>query len=172
MHETADDVDRLQRLLDASYARAGAHLLSIHTPDRRVSSSDLVGRLEGMCLLALATVSRDGRPLVGPVDGVFYRGSFYFGSDPESVRFRHIAARPRVSVTHLPGEEFAVTVHGTAVPIDLRTEAGGAFRQTLIEVYTPRYGDAWEAFLDSGPRYARIDADRMFAFAMRDPQLG
>ncbi len=117
-----------------------------------------------MCLLALATVTADGRPVVGPVDGVFFRGAFHFGSAPDSVRFRHIDARPRVSATHLPGEELAVTVHGTAkrVPVE------GGFREALLEIYVPRYGAEWEAeFLDSGPVYARIDAERMFAFAMR-----
>ena len=43
-----------------------------------------------MSLLALATVTSDGHPLVGPVDGIFYRGAFYFGSSPESLRSRHI----------------------------------------------------------------------------------
>jgi hypothetical protein len=27
----------------------------------------------------------------------------------------------------------------------------------------PRYGERWVEFLDSGPVYARIDAERMFA---------
>ena len=72
-----------------------------------------------MRLLALATVTADGRPIVGPVDGIFYRGAFHFGSAPDSVRFRHIRARPQVSATHLPGEELAVTVHGRAVPVDI-----------------------------------------------------
>jgi hypothetical protein len=31
----------------------------------------------------------------------------------------------------------------------------------------PRYGPEWEEFLDSGPVFARIDADRMFTFAMK-----
>jgi hypothetical protein len=30
-----------------------------------------------------------------------------------------------------------------------------------------RYGPEWEEFIDSGPVYARIDADRMFTFSMR-----
>ena len=119
-----------------------------------------------MSLLALATVTLDGRPLVGPVDGVFYRGSFYFGSSPDSVRFRHIRHRPHVSATHLPGEELAVTVHGMAVPVDVRSADVAGFRQTLLDVYVPRYGAEWETFLDSGPTYARIDADRMFTFHM------
>jgi uncharacterized pyridoxamine 5'-phosphate oxidase family protein len=162
MHETADDLRALQELLDRSYAAAGRHLLRIHTPERRLSATAVAERLTGMCLLALATVTADGRPVVGPVDGIFYRGAFHFGSAPDSVRFRHIRARPQVSATHLPGEEMAVTVHGraTEIPID------GGFRQTLLEIYVPRYGAGWESdFLDSGPVYARIDADRMFTFA-------
>ena len=162
MHETADDLRALQELLDRSYAAAGRHLLRIHTPERRLSATEVAERLTGMCLLALATVTADGRPVVGPVDGIFYRGAFHFGSAPDSVRFRHIRARPHVSATHLPGEEMAVTVHGraTEIPID------GGFRETLLEIYVPRYGAGWESdFLDSGPMYARIDADRMFTFA-------
>jgi len=162
MHEAEDDLRALQELLDRSYAAAGRHLLRIHTPERRLSATEVAERLTGMCLLALATVTADGRPMVGPVDGIFYRGAFHFGSAPDSVRFRHIRARPHVSATHLPGEEMAVTVHGpaTEIPID------GGFRETLLEIYVPRYGAGWESdFLDSGPMYARIDADRMFTFA-------
>jgi nitroimidazol reductase NimA-like FMN-containing flavoprotein (pyridoxamine 5'-phosphate oxidase superfamily) len=119
-----------------------------------------------MCLLTLATVSRDCRPFVGPVDGVFFRGAFHFGSSPDSLRFRHIATRPQVSATHLPREEFAVTVHGRATPIDVKAPEHAAFRATLLEVYVPRYGAEWEAFLDSGPVYARIDAEKLFVLAM------
>jgi hypothetical protein len=118
-----------------------------------------------MCLLALATSTAAGHPLVGPVDGIFYRGAFHFGSSPESVRLRHIRACPHVSATHVPGEELAVTVHGRAAPLDLQDPANAGLRRVLLGVYVPRYGPEWEAFLDSGPVYARIDADRMFAFA-------
>jgi uncharacterized pyridoxamine 5'-phosphate oxidase family protein len=167
MHETTEDIATVQELLDRSYAQAGAHLLSIHTPERRLSAEEVADRLTGMCLLALATVTADGRPIVGPVDGIFYRGAFHFGSSPDSVRFRHIRARPDVSATYLPGEELAVTVHGRAVPVDHRTDEG--FRATLLEIYVPRYGAEFEEFIDSGPVYARIDADRMFTFAMSPP---
>lgn len=166
MHESPADVAALQALLDRSYATAGAHLLSIHTPERRLGAPQVCERLTGMCLLSLATVTADGRPIVGPVDGIFHRGAFHFGSAPDSVRFRHIRSRPHVSATHLPGEELAVTVHGRASPADIHGEDGADFRRTLLEVYVPRYGPDWERFLDSGPIYARIDAERMFAFAI------
>jgi len=163
VHETRDDVARLQDLLDRSHAAGGSHLRSIITPERRVNAAELVERLQGMRLLVVATVTADGRPLTGPVDGIFYRGAFHFGSAPHSTRLRHLRARPQVSATHLPGEELCVTVHGTAVPIDV--QAGG-FRQTLLDIYVPRFGPDWEQFLDSGSRYIRIQADKMFTFHM------
>src|SRR5919199_911618 len=164
MYETPADIAALQELLDRSYAAASPHLLRIHTPERRLTAEQVCERLTGMSLLALATVTRDGRPIVGPVDGIFFRGAFHFGSSPDSLRFRHIRERPHVSATHLPGEELAVTVHGRAVPLDIRSEP---FRQALLEVYVPRYGPEWEQdFLDRGPMYARIEADRMFTFHM------
>jgi pyridoxamine 5'-phosphate oxidase len=169
VHESPSDIDALQELLDRSYASAGSHLLSIHTPERRLGAQQLCARLSGMCLLALATVTADARPVVGPVDGIFYRGAFHFGSSPDSLRFAHIRRRPQVSATHLPDEELAVTVHGRAVPIDVRDPENDGFRRTLLEVYVPRYGPEWEEFLDSGPVYARIEAARMFGFAMQAP---
>jgi uncharacterized pyridoxamine 5'-phosphate oxidase family protein len=166
VHETAADLTALQELLDRSYAAAGPHLRRIITPERRLSAEQVAERLTGMRLLALATVSADARPIVGPVDGIFYRGAFHFGSSPDSLRFRHIRARPQVSATHLPGEELAVTVHGRAVFVDTSADEGGDLRQALLDVYVPRYGAQWERFLDSGPLYARIAAERMFTFHM------
>ena len=168
MHETPDDLALLQGLIDASYATAGPHLLSIHEPERRLSAEQVSERLTGMCLLTLATVTRDCRPIAGPVDGIFFRGAFHFGSADNSLRFRHIRARPQVSATYLPGEELAVTVHGRAVPIDIAAPEHAALRQALLDVYIPIYGEGWEEeFLEAvSPAYARIDAERMFTFHM------
>ncbi len=168
MHETQEDLVALQSLLDRSAAAGGRHLNRIITPDRRMNAVRLAQRLVGMRLLVLATVTADGRPLAGPVDGIFYRGAFYFGSAPDSVRFQHIRRRPQVSATHLPGEELAVSVHGTAVGVDVRAPDQAGFRQTLLDIYVPRYGPEWENFLDSGVVYARIDAARIFTFHMED----
>lgn len=170
VHETAADLAALQELLDRSAALAGPHMSRIITPERRLDAAQVADRLTGMRLLALATVTADGRPLVGPVDGIFWRGAFHFGSAPDSVRFRHIAARPQVSATHLPGEELAITVHGRAVPVDIGSEQGAELRRTVLDIYVPRYGRRWEReVLDAGSVYARIEADRMFTYH-REPE--
>src|SRR4051812_25162809 len=129
MHETAGDLAALQDLLDRSDAAAGEHLHRIITPERRLSAADLAARLTGMSLLTAATVTADGRPLAGAVDGVFFRGAFHFGSAPDSVRMRHLRVRPQVSATHLPGEHLGVTVHGRAVFLDVQDPKDLEFRQ-------------------------------------------
>ena len=168
MRESDADLTRLQDLLDASYAKAGPHLLRIHTPERRLDAAGVAARLTEMKLLALATVSAAGKPVVGPVDGIFVHGAFHFGSAPDSARARHIARQPEVSATHLPGEELAVTVHGRAVPVDVNETAGeGAeLREVLLEIYLPRYGEEWAEMLESEAIFWRIEAERMFAFQM------
>ena len=103
MLETPEELDDLQQLLDRSAAGAGGHLRGIITDERRLSAVQLAGRLPGMRLLVVATVTADGRPLAGPVDGYFLHGTFWFSSGRSSVRMRHLAARPAVSATHLPG---------------------------------------------------------------------
>lgn len=163
MRESEHDLAVLQDLLDRSYRSAGEHLRAIHTAGRRMTARQVADRLQGMRLLVVATVTADGRPLTGPVDGIFYRGSFCFGTDTGAVRARHLRRSPAVSATHLPGEDWAVTVHGRAVPAGTGPAEAGGLRSVLLDLYVPRYGPQWQEFLDSGPLYYRIEAERMFA---------
>lgn len=161
MHETQADLDELQHLLDTSYATAGPHLLSVITPERRLDAAGVVARTGGIKVLHLATVTARHEPRVSPVDALFYRGHFYFGSGESSVKFRHIRKRPQVSGTVSSGESFAVTVHGVAVEINTAAPEHSGLRDYIIECYGP----GWVDFAGSSP-YARIDASRMFTFGM------
>ena len=167
--ETPEEIERLQELLDRSAAGAGAHLSSIISDDRRLSAVQLCERLQGMRLLVVATVTADGRPLAGPVDGYLLHGSFYFSSGRNSVRMRHLAARPAVSATHLVGEELAVTVHGRAELFELADPARGEFRQAMLDYYLPLQGPAFETWLDQVDAVAaRIEAEKMFVYSTND----
>jgi hypothetical protein len=165
MHETPDEMERLQHLLDESAAGGGPHLRSIITEDRRLSAEQLCLRLQGMCLLVVATVTADGRPLAGPVDGYLLHGSLHFSSGRDSVRMRHLAARPAVTATYLPGEELAVTVHGRAELFEVSDPAHGGLRRAMLEYYLPKQGPEFETWLDGeNPIGARVVADKMFTF--------
>jgi uncharacterized pyridoxamine 5'-phosphate oxidase family protein len=156
-------MERLQYLLDESHRSMGEHMRSILTPERRMSARALVETLQGMRLLSLATVTSTGEPRVGPVDGLFYQGRFWFGSSPDAVRFRHIRRRPSVSAVHLDGEALAVTVHGTATLVDVNAPEHSGLRDLCLDIYGPGWHE-WGA----PAQYARIDAERMYTYALRD----
>lgn len=161
MRETPGDVRRLQDLIDASYARAGAHLVSIHTPEARISADDLIRRLEGMHVFVVATTTADGRPRTGPVDTFLYRGRLCFGTSATAMRARHLARSPAISATHVRGETLVVTAHGTARTMDLKG-ADAEFGDLL----RAHYGvETYEGFLAGSPYYA-IDAEWLFAADM------
>lgn len=160
MHETAEDLDRLQELLDGSHARAGSHLKSIFTQERRATAAEIATRLTGVRVIALATVTPAGQPRVGPVDGLFFRGHFHFGTSEEAVRIRNIRQNPAVSAAYTEGERFAVIVHGNAIELDRDDSANDPFWAYCREVYP-----TWEEWANESP-YAVIAPDRMYSFAM------
>jgi pyridoxamine 5'-phosphate oxidase-like protein len=160
MYETDDDLTVLQELLDASYARAGAHLRSIWGEDSRLDARRLCDELVGVQVLDLATVTPRAEPRVSPVDGLFFRGHLWFGSAESSARFRNIRANPAVSGAITRGlETFLIIVHGRAVETDPRGSEAGGFADYAREVYD----FDWDAMHPTAP-YARIDAQTLLAF--------
>jgi hypothetical protein len=169
VYETPDEISALQALLDKSIQTAGPHLTEILTPDHRLNAEQLCERLSGMCLLVVATTTADGRPLVGPVDSYFIHGTFHFSSGRNSVKMRHLAVRPHVSAIHLPGEEFAVTVHGRVELFDVLDPTSGDLRQAMLDHYLAKQGPDFEIWLnDADPIGARIDADKIFTFQLEE----
>jgi len=105
VHESAEDLRTLQALLDESYARAGSHLRSIWGPETRLSAREVSAALVGVQVLDLATVTARMEPRVAPVDGLFFRGRFWFGSAESSLRFRNIRKNAAVSGAVTRGTE-------------------------------------------------------------------
>jgi Pyridoxamine 5'-phosphate oxidase len=167
VRETAKEIEQLQRVLDASALNAGPHLRDVITDDRRLTAADVCDELQGMRLLVLGTATADGRPLVGPVDGYFIHGAFFFSSGKDSVRMRHIAVRPFVSATYLPGEHLAITVHGRAELFEISDPQRPELRQAMLDHYVPLQGPSFEEWLNEGDSFgARIEAEKMFTFRM------
>lgn len=170
VYETEDDLVWLQALLDRSYDGAGDHLRSITTPARRIPAVELGELLPGVQILDVATVTASGRPRVGPVDGLFFRGRFYFSSSKTSLRYRNLRARPQVSAAHTRGEAMSFVVHGLARLFSLHDSGEAAFRRYCFEVYVPLYGESWKDFAGSDDIfYAVIEPDLMFTFRMDHP---
>ncbi|MEQ4306317.1 pyridoxamine 5'-phosphate oxidase family protein [Plantactinospora sp. B6F1] len=123
MHETPEDLEKLQALLDASLARSTSHLRSIINTARTLNAEQLTQVLTGMCTLALSSVTAKGEPRISGVDGHFLRGKWYFGTARDAAKARHLAARPAASAAHLRGEDLGVFTHGK------------------VEILNPQHGD-------------------------------
>ncbi|GAB3672173.1 hypothetical protein GCM10027589_41550 [Actinocorallia lasiicapitis] len=112
MRETSQEIEELQALLDSSLSRSTGHLRSI-VAERTVDAARLTRILDGMCTLALSTVTAKGEPRISGADGHFLHGKWYFGTARTAAKARHLAARPAASVAHLRGEDLGVFTHGT-----------------------------------------------------------
>lgn len=137
MRDTAEDVAALQRLLDASHARASGHLRSIINDERTLRADELVQLLVGMKVLSVATVTSHGEPRISAMDGHFLHGTWTFGTAGDSAKARHLAHRPAVSVAHVDGEQLALFSHGTAELLP-----PGPERDEVDEHWTAHYGSS------------------------------
>jgi hypothetical protein len=68
MFENADELCSLDTLLGASFERAGAYLVGIISPDRRLWAADLTRYLVGVRHLVVATVTAKGEPRCSAVE--------------------------------------------------------------------------------------------------------
>ncbi len=118
MHETPEDIERLQTLLDRSIKRAGAFLRSsFEMPEHSLSAGQLVRYVQGIHNVAFATVTAKGEPRVAPIGSLFFRGRFHIPTVVTAARTRMVAARPAVSLTHFAGDDLAIIAHGNAMVI-------------------------------------------------------
>ncbi len=118
MHETPEEMERLQALLDASIAGAGAFLRrSFQMPEHSLSAAQLVRYLDGPRTVAFATTTATGEPRVAPIWSFFHRGRFFIPTVATAARARMVAAQPAVSLTHYDGDDLAVIAHGTATVV-------------------------------------------------------
>lgn len=147
MHETPQDLEDLQGLLDASLSRSGAHLRSIIGAGSTLTAEQLAGVLTGMCALALSTVTAAGEPRISGVDGHFLHGKWHFGTAPGAAKARHLAARPAVSAAYMRGEELGVFTHGTVEVLNPLGGEPAADWPDLLAYFKAFYGGGafdWE----------------------------
>lgn len=114
MLESPDEVAALQELMDRSYSGASPHLREIVSGPRRLDAAGVLSMTTGMKVLSLATVTARGEPRISAVDGHFLHGTWTFGTDGRSIKARHLAARPAVSLAHVDGERCGIFAHGYA----------------------------------------------------------
>ncbi|HWC85893.1 MAG TPA: pyridoxamine 5'-phosphate oxidase family protein [Solirubrobacteraceae bacterium] len=121
MHETPEELERLQSLLEDSIEQAGPFLrTSFEMPEHSLSAGQLAAHLQGSLTVALATVTARAEPRVAPIGALFLHGSFFVPTVAEAARARHLSRRPAASLTYFEGTKLAVIVHGRVTVVDAR----------------------------------------------------
>ena len=162
MHESPEQIEELQALLDRTFARMNPHMARIVKPERRLSARQVVTYLQGIKHVAFATVSDRGEPRVAPLDGVFIRGRFHVSTGGEAARLRDLRRRPRCSLTHFVGDEVAVTVNGTAVVLEADDPEIAAIEPVYLDLYESSpfsWGD--------GVVIVRVEPTSMWSYSFR-----
>lgn len=164
MFETPDELAALDGLLDASFLRAGSHLVGIITPERRLSAADLSRYLVGVRHLVVASVTETAEPRCSAVDGLFIHGRFWFTTSGASFKARHLERRPAVSAAHVVGDDVGIFVHGRARVVRGGPGEADALRHYWQEVYE---GSAPEEWVDrpEDSRYVEILPSSMYSYA-------
>src|SRR6266852_62768 len=115
MHETQEDFQRLQVLLDRSIEQAGAFLRqSFQMPTHSLTAQQVVHFWQGLQTIALATVTSKGEPRVAPIAALLFRGHFYVPTVETAIRTKHVMHHPAISFTYYQGNDVAIIIHGDA----------------------------------------------------------
>jgi hypothetical protein len=125
--------------------------------------------LQGVFVLHLATTTASGAPFVAPIDGVFFRGRFWFGVPPGAVRLTHLRSRPQVSAVHSVGEELCIIVHGAAHEVNTTDPRHQAYLDYTREVYGAAWDYGVKRYRDrkGRPFTGWIEPRRMYAMATK-----
>ncbi|MDQ6601897.1 MAG: pyridoxamine 5'-phosphate oxidase family protein [Chloroflexota bacterium] len=166
MHETPEDIERLQILLDRSIERAGAFLRSsFEMPEHSFTAGQLVRYLQGIQNVAFATVTAKGEPRIAPIGSLFYRGQFHIPTVATAARTRMVTARPAVSLTHFVGDDLAIIAHGSATVIPADTTDFTALEEMQRAANGSSVRDWGEGI------YLRVEAATLVTFARYPDQF-
>ncbi|MFC8717688.1 pyridoxamine 5'-phosphate oxidase family protein [Kitasatospora sp. NPDC057198] len=164
MYETAEDLARLQELIDDSARRASPGLrASFGLPEQSLSAAQVVRRCDGVFQVVLATVTAAGEPRCAPVGALFVHGRLYVPTTAGSFRARNLAARPALSLSLAGDDGFALVAHGTGELVTPADPGFGEVEDAQSAARGTRVGD-WGQGL-----FVRARLGSLFTYA-RDPK--
>ena len=110
----------------------------------------------------LGSVCADGRPHSVPIWGAWVDGSFYFGTDRQSVKARNIKRDSRI-VLHLDSGDETLIFEGNAV----EAQVSASLLQKLSQRYIEKY-DLDPELEESGSLLFRLIPKKVMAWLERD----
>ena len=160
MFETAEELESLQDLLDASFEKSTERGVAIYGPNQRLSAPQLAG-FRGVRLVAVASVNRRGQPRVAPRAAAFLHGRFYLAANSRSVTVQRLRVNPEMAVSYFENH-FLLMGHGTMTFL----EKGGTGFKALQQEWVKAFNGGRDA-LKGEDLLLRVDASHLVAFARR-----
>jgi hypothetical protein len=103
---------------------------------------------------------------VAPIDCIFYHGRFYLSTESKSLRARHLAKKPGISLTYFEGADPVIIVHGEALFV---RRGEPAFSQ-LDSEWVKAYGSSTAALSDK-VLFIKVEPKIMHAFAFHPERV-
>jgi uncharacterized pyridoxamine 5'-phosphate oxidase family protein len=113
----------LDVIMKESLARASPHSRKVYGQNP-LTAQEVLDLANGEALSIAATVKREGKPHLSPVDLVAVEDKLFLGTDKNTARFKNLSRNPSIMVLIAQGWKRQAIIEGTARFLDLESEQG------------------------------------------------
>jgi uncharacterized pyridoxamine 5'-phosphate oxidase family protein len=111
----------LDSVMKESLAKASTHSKKVYGQNP-LTAQEILDLANGEALSLAATVKREGKPHLSPVDLVAVEGKLFLGTDKNTARFKNLSRNPSITILIAQGWKRQAIIEGTAQFLDLESE--------------------------------------------------
>jgi uncharacterized pyridoxamine 5'-phosphate oxidase family protein len=111
----------LDSVMKESLAKASSHSRKVYGQNP-LTAQEVLDLANGQALSLAATVKREGKPHLSPVDLVAVDGKLFVGTDKNTARFKNLKQNPSITILIAQGWKRQAILEGTAQFLDLESE--------------------------------------------------
>ena len=111
----------LDSVMNESLVKASSHSKKVYGQNP-LTAQEVLDLANGQALSLAATVKREGKPHLSPVDLVAVGGKLFVGTDKNTARFKNLKQNPSITILIAQGWKRQAILEGTAQFLDLESE--------------------------------------------------
>lgn len=136
----------LDSVMKESLARASSHSKKVYGQNP-LAAQEVLDLANSQVLSLAATVKREGKPHLSPVDLVAVDGNLYVGMDEATARFKNLKQNPAITIMIADGWKRQAILEGAAHFLDVN----GELARKVLEAEKKKYGWITEAIAEFSP---------------------
>jgi uncharacterized pyridoxamine 5'-phosphate oxidase family protein len=137
------DLDSVMR---ESLARASSHSKKVYGQNP-LAAQEVMELANSEALSLAATVKREGKPHLSPVDLVAVEGKLFVGMDKTTARFKNLKQNPAITIMIAEGWKRQAILEGTAQFLDLESDRA----KKVLEAEKKKLGWVTETIAEFSP---------------------